>query len=132
MNVVERSRPSWPAIGRLMAAITLLFAATLFASAHAPNPGLLVLTFLGGLLWCSTFRRHPNVFAVANQWMIDQTLALDASARHALIVWDGNEPDGVGGTSHMAYLAASHRLPMYTIDPTPRPFADRLNRHTRG
>ena len=42
-----------------------LAAATLFASAHAPNPGLLVLTFLGGLLWCSTFRRHPNVFAVA-------------------------------------------------------------------
>ena len=42
-----------------------LAAATLFAIAHAPNPGLLILTFLGGLLWCSTFRRHPNVFAVA-------------------------------------------------------------------
>ena len=42
-----------------------LAAATLFASAHAPNPGLLILTFLGGLLWCSTFRRHPNIVAVA-------------------------------------------------------------------
>jgi len=42
-----------------------LAAATLFAIAHAPNPGLLILTFLGGLLWCSTFRRHPNLFAVA-------------------------------------------------------------------
>jgi hypothetical protein len=75
---------------------------------------------------------NSNVFAVANQWMIDQTLALDASRRHALIVWDGNEPDGVGGTAHMASLAASNHLPMYTIDPTPRPFADRLNRHARG
>lgn len=42
-----------------------LAAATLFAITHAPNPGLLILTFLGGLLWCSTFRRHPNIFAVA-------------------------------------------------------------------
>jgi predicted acylesterase/phospholipase RssA len=68
---------------------------------------------------------NSNIFAVANEWMIDQTLALDASDRHALIVWDGQEPDGVGGTAHMATLAASHRLPMYTIDPTPRPSADR-------
>lgn len=66
-----------------------------------------------------------DIFAVANQWMIDQTLALDASSRHALIVWDGREPDGVGGTAHMASLAASHHVPMYTIDPTPRPSADR-------
>ncbi|MEY2522357.1 MAG: hypothetical protein QOJ66_922 [Ilumatobacteraceae bacterium] len=68
---------------------------------------------------------NSNVFAVANQWMIDQTLALDASGRYALIVWDGNEPDGVGGTADMASLAASNHLPMYTIDPTPRPCDDR-------
>jgi membrane protease YdiL (CAAX protease family) len=42
-----------------------LAAATLFSLVHAPNPGLLILTFLGGLLWCSTFRRHPNIAAVA-------------------------------------------------------------------
>jgi membrane protease YdiL (CAAX protease family) len=42
-----------------------LAAAALFSLVHAPNPGLLILTFLGGLLWCSTFRRHPNLFAVA-------------------------------------------------------------------
>jgi membrane protease YdiL (CAAX protease family) len=42
-----------------------LAAAVLFSLVHAPNPGLLILTFLGGLLWCSTFRRHPNLFAVA-------------------------------------------------------------------
>lgn len=42
-----------------------LAAAALFSLVHAPNPGLLILTFLGGLLWCSTFRRNPNIFAVA-------------------------------------------------------------------
>jgi hypothetical protein len=42
-----------------------LAAAALFSLTHAPNPGLLILTFLGGLLWCSTFRRNPNIVAVA-------------------------------------------------------------------
>lgn len=39
MNVVQSSRPSWPTISRLMAVITLLFAATLFAAprAHAQD-----------------------------------------------------------------------------------------------
>ena len=42
-----------------------LAAAAVFSLVHAPNPGLLILTFLGGLLWCSTFRRNPNLVAVA-------------------------------------------------------------------
>jgi membrane protease YdiL (CAAX protease family) len=42
-----------------------LAAAVLFSVVHAPNPGLTILTFLGGLLWCSTFRRNPNLVAVA-------------------------------------------------------------------
>jgi membrane protease YdiL (CAAX protease family) len=40
-------------------------AAALFSAVHVPNPGLTILTFLGGLLWCSTFRRNPNLAAVA-------------------------------------------------------------------
>jgi membrane protease YdiL (CAAX protease family) len=47
-----------------------LAAATLFSLVHAPNPGLLILTFLGGLLWCSTFRRNPNILAVASSHAI--------------------------------------------------------------
>jgi membrane protease YdiL (CAAX protease family) len=42
-----------------------LAAAALFSLVHAPNPGLMILTFLGGLLWCSTFRRNPNLMAMA-------------------------------------------------------------------
>jgi uncharacterized protein len=67
-----------------------------------------------------------DIFAAANQWMIDQALASEAAdGRHALIVWDGKEPDGTGGASDMAMLAARHGLPMYTIDPTPTPAAAR-------
>lgn len=42
-----------------------LAAAAIFAVVHAPNPGLMILTFFGGLLWCSTFQKHPSVLAVA-------------------------------------------------------------------
>ena len=34
-------------------------------SSTPPIRACSILTFLGGLLWCSTFRRHPNLFAVA-------------------------------------------------------------------
>ncbi len=40
-------------------------AAALFSLLHAPNPALMILTFLGAWLWCTTFRRHPNLFALA-------------------------------------------------------------------
>ena len=60
-----------------------------------------------------------NIFGIANQWMVDQALALEATKRYALIVWDGREPDGPGGSAQMASLAAQHRLQMYIIDPTP-------------
>jgi len=41
-----------------------LTAALLFSLVHAPNPGLMVLTFLGGWFWSSIFARHPNLPAV--------------------------------------------------------------------
>ena len=40
-------------------------ASAIFSLVHAPNPGLMILTFLGGLLWCSTFRKYPNIPALA-------------------------------------------------------------------
>jgi membrane protease YdiL (CAAX protease family) len=42
-----------------------LVAAAVFSLVHAPNPGLVILTFLGGLLWCSVFRKYPSIPAVA-------------------------------------------------------------------
>jgi hypothetical protein len=44
---------------------TVFVAAALFSIVHAPNVGLMLLTFLGGIVWCRTFRRHPNLAALA-------------------------------------------------------------------
>ena len=40
-------------------------AAALFSLIHAPNPGLMAMTFAGGWMWCSIFRRQPNLLVLA-------------------------------------------------------------------
>jgi membrane protease YdiL (CAAX protease family) len=40
----------------------LLGAALLFSAAHLPSPGLTLLSFIGGLLFCEMFRRYRNIF----------------------------------------------------------------------
>jgi hypothetical protein len=40
-------------------------AAAVFALIHAPNPGLMVMVFLGGWLWSTLFRREPNLVVLA-------------------------------------------------------------------
>jgi membrane protease YdiL (CAAX protease family) len=42
-----------------------LAAGALFAIVHAPNPGLMTMTFAGGWMWCSLFRREPNLLILA-------------------------------------------------------------------
>jgi hypothetical protein len=39
----------------------VLFSASLFAIAHIPSPVLIVLSFVGGLLFCELFRRYRNI-----------------------------------------------------------------------
>jgi hypothetical protein len=43
----------------------VLLAATLFAGVHLPNPFLTPVTFVGGLAWCATYARHPNIIPLA-------------------------------------------------------------------
>jgi membrane protease YdiL (CAAX protease family) len=43
----------------------ILIAATLFAIVHLPNPFLTSLTFAGGIAWCATYARYPNVLPLA-------------------------------------------------------------------
>ncbi len=45
----------------LAAAIT----ATLFASAHWPNPALALMTLVGGYVWCRLFEGQPNLITLA-------------------------------------------------------------------
>lgn len=46
-------------------AMAIVLAAGLFAVVHLPNPFLTVVTFAGGLAWCSIYARHPNVLPLA-------------------------------------------------------------------
>ena len=43
----------------------VLLAAALFAVIHLPNPFLTVVTFAGGLAWCSIYARYPHILPLA-------------------------------------------------------------------
>jgi membrane protease YdiL (CAAX protease family) len=43
----------------------VLIAGALFAALHLPNPFLTVATLAGGLIWCSIYRRSPNILPLA-------------------------------------------------------------------
>jgi hypothetical protein len=61
-----------------------------------------------------------EVFARANEWMVDVARRLDPRP-YAVIVWDGKTGDGPGGTSdlvqRLGYAIGDPRVRM--IDPTP-------------
>ncbi len=43
----------------------VIITAALFAVLHLPNPFLTLATLAGGLVWCSIYRRNPNVLPLA-------------------------------------------------------------------
>jgi membrane protease YdiL (CAAX protease family) len=40
-------------------------AAAIFGAVHLPNPFLVSVTFVAGLLWCWVYARHPNLLPLA-------------------------------------------------------------------
>ena len=40
-------------------------AAAIFAAFHLPNPFLVIVTFIGGLIWCAIYARYPNIVPLA-------------------------------------------------------------------
>jgi hypothetical protein len=72
---------------------------------------------------CSDLRVVPavpagaNVYEATNDWMITLALAEPADERHALLVWDGRQGDGAGGTGHFGERASSAGLPLTVIHP---------------
>lgn len=51
------------AVGKGLKSVILV--AAIFSLAHFPNPLLMALTLIGGLLWAAIYQRVPNLFALA-------------------------------------------------------------------
>lgn len=55
--------------------LVILLTALVFSLVHFPNHYLMILSFLGGLLWCYLFARSPNIFALGlSHAAVDLTL----------------------------------------------------------
>lgn len=62
---------------------SVLLTALVFAGLHFPNPWLMLVTFIGGLVWASVYQRAPNLFALAVShavmtWVLVSTLPISA------------------------------------------------------
>ena len=70
--------------------------------------------------------KRDDVFGRANAWMVDVARSLDDSP-HAIVVWNGREGDGPGGTKDMVrQLGVQGPGPrVRVIDPTARAYEDR-------
>ena len=55
--------------------LQVLITAAAFASVHAGNPALLMLTFAGGLMWSVLYRRWPNLWLLAGSHTVLAALA---------------------------------------------------------
>ncbi len=64
--------------------LAVAVAAAVFALVHAPNIPLVLLTLLGGLIWCWVYEREPNLFALGLSHGIMSALAM-ASLPPALL-----------------------------------------------
>jgi len=67
-----------------------------------------------------------DVFAAANHWMVEVATAIDPKP-HAVVVWDGKQADGPGGTRDLVQrLDVTRPDPrICVIDPTPRAYEAR-------
>ncbi len=63
--------------------LSALLTAMIFALLHLPNPWLMLVTMIGGLVWAGVYQRAPNLFALALShsvmtWVLVSTLPVSA------------------------------------------------------
>jgi hypothetical protein len=68
-----------------------------------------------------------ELYAKTNRWIVETARSLDGDQPHALVVWNGKEGDGPGGTrDFVRLLGFSGPAPnVRVIDPTPRAYEAR-------
>jgi len=62
---------------------SVVLTALVFSFLHFPNPWLMLVTFIGGLVWAFIYQRAPNLFALAIShslmtWVVVSTLPMSA------------------------------------------------------
>jgi membrane protease YdiL (CAAX protease family) len=62
---------------------SVILTALVFALLHFPNPWLMLVTFVGGVVWAFVYQRAPNLFALAVShsvmtWVLVSTLPMQA------------------------------------------------------
>ena len=70
----RRAQIAWRA-----APVSILVTAIVFSALHLPNPWLMLITFVGGVVWAFVYQRAPNLFALALShsvmtWILVSTL----------------------------------------------------------
>src|SRR5258705_3203229 len=68
-------------------AASVLVTALIFSILHFPNPWLMVVTFVGGVVWAFVYQRQPNLFALALShglmtWILVSALPPSALKHH--------------------------------------------------
>lgn len=58
-----------------------------------------------------------NPFEQCNRWLLDSALAHGSERLRLVLLWNGGEVDGPGGTAHLAGLAQGLDGPSFWIDP---------------
>lgn len=63
--------------------LSTILTAAIFAGLHFPNPWLMLVTFMGGLIWARVYAREPNLFALSVShslmtWVLVSTLPASA------------------------------------------------------
>jgi hypothetical protein len=63
--------------------MSILMTGLIFCLLHLPNPALMLVTMIGGLIWAAVYQRAPNLFALAVShsvmtWVLVSTLPVSA------------------------------------------------------